>query len=707
MTDSTPTLTASELLRHAEFVRRLSRRLVHDETAAEDLVQETWMAALQRPPGGQGPRAWLARVLRNRAALTRRGDARREARERTRTDAEPQATPEELVERMELHQLVVAAVLELPSAYREVLILRFYEGESVTGVARRLALEEATVRTRLRRGLERLRDRLQLRFDDRAAFLLALQRLAPPQAGAALVPPTSGATAMVAGLLMKKALLGVSLVLVAVLVGWIASERGREQVRAEPAVPRAAGTQAEARLAPLDPPAPADDPAQPARSGVAPAPPETAAAQPETGAAEERPVVDHSAKAWLHLRVADRYGVPVLGAKASLTGLRTKKYRGDSWSTGEDEDSTGVTDAQGVTKVAYPTFVERHGDWLDVGQLMFTVEHPDYVTFHEQQGVEVDQGEVLVVLQRGAFLILSGWIESPAERILEVVPQLSDEVQVRSEDWLPLRDGRTSCNKVPPGRHAVYVTLQRAGRTFASEVVEFVLEEEEQEELHLQLHAPRSLRGVLDAAVPRPVSNGAVELMLGVGSGWGTPSMMRPFRAPIAADGSFELGGLPPGAGELVGACEGWVSRTVLEPAEDEETAPQRRLQRFDPAAEGSIVLEMERTAVLEVLVLDPRGEPVPGAILWMWPNVHWRNGYSSIFLDRTVVAETDEEGVAVLENLPPGENETLAIQHADYQMPLKASPWGGDARRQEWVQLVSGETARLELRLEAPAEGS
>ncbi len=709
MTESTSLLTPGELLRHAEFVRRLSRRLASDEAGAEDLVQETWMAALVRQPAGgegrSGLRAWLARVVRNRAALLRRGDARRQTRERERVGAEPQARPEELVLRMELHQLVVAAVLELPEPYREVVILRFYDGEDVAGISRRLRLEEATVRTRLRRGLERLRGRLRLRFEDHAAFLLALQRVATLQAAPALQASGSGATpAVVSLLMMKKALFASCLALLAILVAWRALDRGRPSTRPEPAVSRADVARDDARLAAPEPSAPGEV-AQPARSGVEVAPPAADAPGPEAGSPGDGPRVERAQEAWIRLRVEDRYGVPVPGAKVRLVGLRPRKYSGDAWSFDGDEEEIGVTDAQGITKLAYQPFVQQHGDWLDVGKVMFTVEHPEYVTFDELAGVEVDAGETLVVLRRGAFLILSGWIESPAERILEVVPHLSDDVKVAADDWLPLRDGRASCNKVPPGRHAVYVTLKRAGASLASDVVEFELEEEEQEELHLQLHPPRRLRGLLDEAVPRPVSNGAVALVLGVGSGWGTPCMMRLFRAPIAADGSFELDGLPPGAGEIVGACDGWVSRAVPQPAAAEGDPPRTGPQRVESAAEGPVVLRMERAASVEVLVLDPRGAPVPGAALWMWPNVHWRNGYSSIFLDRTFAAATDEQGLALLEGLPANDDEGLAIQHSAYQLPLKAGPWGGEPRRQEWVQLVAGETTRLELRLEELAE--
>ncbi len=41
--------------------------LEHDETLVDDLEQQTWLAALRRPPRTRSPRAWLGAVVRNLA----------------------------------------------------------------------------------------------------------------------------------------------------------------------------------------------------------------------------------------------------------------------------------------------------------------------------------------------------------------------------------------------------------------------------------------------------------------------------------------------------------------------------------------------------------------------------------------------------------------------------------------------------------------
>ena len=50
MTSADDPPTFEDLLRHSAWVQALARTLVRDADLAEDLVQETWLAALRRPP---------------------------------------------------------------------------------------------------------------------------------------------------------------------------------------------------------------------------------------------------------------------------------------------------------------------------------------------------------------------------------------------------------------------------------------------------------------------------------------------------------------------------------------------------------------------------------------------------------------------------------------------------------------------------------
>ena len=151
-----------ELLAHDPFVRGVARRLLADEHRVDDVVQETWLAALRRGPGPGGSlRAWLATVARHFAIDARRRDAAREARERAAARPETAPSMDEIYAREAIRRRLIDAVAALPEATRAVFLLRFFDGLPPRKIAGRLGLPVETVKTRLKRGLEAVRARLE------------------------------------------------------------------------------------------------------------------------------------------------------------------------------------------------------------------------------------------------------------------------------------------------------------------------------------------------------------------------------------------------------------------------------------------------------------------------------------------------------------------------------------------------------------------
>ena len=90
------TIHIDDLLAHRTWLRGLARALVRDEHQAADLEQETWQAAVERPPARRGSeRGWLATVLRNRARDSHRRTTRRSRREERAAQPERQRSTEE------------------------------------------------------------------------------------------------------------------------------------------------------------------------------------------------------------------------------------------------------------------------------------------------------------------------------------------------------------------------------------------------------------------------------------------------------------------------------------------------------------------------------------------------------------------------------------------------------------------------------------
>jgi len=169
-----------ELLTHSGWLHELARRLVRDEERARDLVQDTWIAALRRPPApGTPARPWLARVLRNGLLNQKRKSLRRADHERNAGVGSAPHSPEELALVAEGQRLLAEAVAQLEEPLRSVIVLRYYRGFDSAAIAGELGIPEGTVRGRISRALDELRQTLDRRAGgDRAAWLAALVPLA-------------------------------------------------------------------------------------------------------------------------------------------------------------------------------------------------------------------------------------------------------------------------------------------------------------------------------------------------------------------------------------------------------------------------------------------------------------------------------------------------------------------------------------------------
>jgi RNA polymerase sigma-70 factor (ECF subfamily) len=161
------------LLQNSGWIRSLAVRLVGSEDQAEDVVQETWIAAAKGlPQDAESSRPWLARVVRNLAARVHRDDRRRYERERRAARPElASGHPAETLERAEALHRVVELVLELDEPYRSTVLHRFVDDLTPSEIAARASLPVATVKTRLSRALNTLRERLDLVHGGRAAWL--------------------------------------------------------------------------------------------------------------------------------------------------------------------------------------------------------------------------------------------------------------------------------------------------------------------------------------------------------------------------------------------------------------------------------------------------------------------------------------------------------------------------------------------------------
>jgi RNA polymerase sigma-70 factor (ECF subfamily) len=320
-----PRIEVEVLLAERSVLERLAAGLVRDSSLAEDLAQEAWLAAARSGPRTSGSlRAFLAGVLRNLRRNQVRAERRRARREAAA--ARPEALPSsaELVERAELQRLLVESVLALPDGERTAVLLRYFEDLTAEEIARRAGVPSATIRSRIRRGLERVRVRLESRVPRRDLFagLVGLARWPGSPAGTLAAGPVLTSIGGILAMKTFAALVAGCAVLALLLATgkWLMEEPVRET--REPTRSSSSVETAEPLVSALDPGTPSElHPAK--REALAAAP----LAAPAPGAA---PIPAPR----LEARVVDAHGIAVASALVLETRGRTQTTLGESDAAG-------------------------------------------------------------------------------------------------------------------------------------------------------------------------------------------------------------------------------------------------------------------------------------------------------------------------------------------------------------------------------------
>ncbi|MFO0984347.1 MAG: sigma-70 family RNA polymerase sigma factor [Planctomycetota bacterium] len=212
---------ADLLLKHEHLIRSLARDLLNDDHTVDDVVQQTWLAAIQRSPRvSEALGGWLAIIARNFALRSLRASTRRRAHEERGAPREAVPSTATILQREETRRQVVSAVLALAEPERAVTVLRYFEGLPPRAIARRLAISADTVHNRLKRARAELRLALTRHHGDQRL----LSRMLVPLAGATSTPWSTwlGTASLMGGLLVMTT--KVKLGIVAALVLGVGTE---------------------------------------------------------------------------------------------------------------------------------------------------------------------------------------------------------------------------------------------------------------------------------------------------------------------------------------------------------------------------------------------------------------------------------------------------------------------------------------------------
>ncbi len=150
-------------------VFRLALSIVGDAAEANEITQETFIAALGALPAYQEKqsfKAWLYTIALNHSRSHLR---KRKIRERLRTtlthlfriETEKQISPEDMAIQNEKEAQIWSALNQLDERYRTVVVLRYFHELSIAEISEILSVNEGTIHSRLHSARERLRNALK------------------------------------------------------------------------------------------------------------------------------------------------------------------------------------------------------------------------------------------------------------------------------------------------------------------------------------------------------------------------------------------------------------------------------------------------------------------------------------------------------------------------------------------------------------------
>ena len=154
-------------VRYSPSVYSLARYMLKNETLAEEITQEVFLALWQKAstfnPQRGSPKAWLMSIAHHRvidhvrSAKRARESTDRVARDLFNLQSLFQVHTEDEAQRNLDRQEVIKSLESLPEEQKKVIIMAYFEGYSQSEIAKILNQPLGTVKTRLRLALQKLR----------------------------------------------------------------------------------------------------------------------------------------------------------------------------------------------------------------------------------------------------------------------------------------------------------------------------------------------------------------------------------------------------------------------------------------------------------------------------------------------------------------------------------------------------------------------
>jgi len=150
-------------------VLRIATAYTHNPTISEDIFQEVFIKVacnINKFENRSSEKTWIIRITINTCKDYLKSSWNKKVVPLENIEQEAVTPSEDTILKEEKASLIVQEILKLPLKYKEVLLLYYYQDLPTADIAKILNIPDASVRTRLRRARDIIKEKLKIVLEE-------------------------------------------------------------------------------------------------------------------------------------------------------------------------------------------------------------------------------------------------------------------------------------------------------------------------------------------------------------------------------------------------------------------------------------------------------------------------------------------------------------------------------------------------------------
>jgi len=150
-------------------VLRIATAYTRDATISEDIFQDVFIKVarnINKFENRSSEKTWIIRITINTCKDYLKSSWNKKVIPMETIEPDIATHSEDTILKEEKSTLIIQEILKLPIKYKEVLLLYYYQDLLTADIAKILNIPEASVRTRLRRARDIIKDKLKIILED-------------------------------------------------------------------------------------------------------------------------------------------------------------------------------------------------------------------------------------------------------------------------------------------------------------------------------------------------------------------------------------------------------------------------------------------------------------------------------------------------------------------------------------------------------------